>query len=136
MPIPDREVSQAAALRRHFTVLREITTRITATQDVDDVLASITRGLVEHLGAALARIWLLQTDAECPVCARTGAGTGADHGPGPGPGPGRGSGGERALHLRASAGLHTNLVGRYHRIPVGERKIGEIAADRAPVCTN
>jgi formate hydrogenlyase transcriptional activator len=115
--------SETAALRRHFDALRGITAQITATQDVDEVLASITQGLVEHLGAALSRIWLLQTEGECPVCAAAGGQDGE-------------AVGERALHLRASAGLHHNLVGRYHRVRIGERKIGEIAADRAPVCTN
>ncbi|MGZ8415250.1 MAG: sigma-54-dependent Fis family transcriptional regulator [Gemmatirosa sp.] len=130
MPTSAAQGSEAAALRRHFDALREITAQITATQDVDEVLASVTRGLVEHLGVALARIWLLQTDADCPVCVAGRPQDGGDVGKGVG------GGEERALHLRASAGLHTNLVGRYHRIRAGERKIGEIAADRAPVCTN
>src|SRR5690349_2254792 len=117
MTTPHDDRSASPAPRRLLDALRDITRQITATRDVDEVLASIVRGLVEHGGAALARIWLLQTDAECPVCA--GAATG-----------------ERALHLRASAGLHTNLAGHYHRLPVGARKIGQIAASRSPVCTN
>jgi transcriptional regulator with GAF, ATPase, and Fis domain len=118
MATPDAggpERSDGLASRRLLDALRDITAQITATRDVDEVLASITRGLVEHGGAALARIWLLGADSECPVCAaREG----------------------RALHLRASAGLHTNLDGHFHRIEVGERKIGQIAASRAPMCTN
>lgn len=113
--------TEGPALRRHLDALRDITARITATRDVDEVLASITFGLVEHGDAAFARIWLLQTDAECPVCAE---------------GPPSGGQDERALHLRASAGLHANLAGHYHRIPVGARKIGQIAASRVPACTN
>ncbi|HEX3157308.1 MAG TPA: sigma 54-interacting transcriptional regulator [Gemmatimonadaceae bacterium] len=106
-------------LRRQLDALRDITGRITATHDVDEVLASITRGLVERGGVALARIWLLGPDAECAVC------TAGDVGPG----------GERALHLRASAGLHESIAGAYHRIPVGTLKIGELARTRLPLCT-
>ena len=121
MAAPDADRPETSASRRQLDALRDITARITATRDVDEVLASITLGLVEHGDAALARIWLLQTDAECPVCAVE---------------PANGDPVERALHLRASAGLHANLGGRYHRIPVGARKIGQIAASRAAVCTN
>jgi formate hydrogenlyase transcriptional activator len=113
--------SERPASRRLLDALRDVTARITATRDVDEVLASIVRGLVADGGAALARIWLLEPDAECPVCAAR---------------PAEQRPGERALHLRASAGLHANLTGHYHRIPVGARKIGQIAESRAPVCTN
>jgi PAS domain S-box-containing protein len=43
---------------------------------------------------------------------------------------------EQMLHLQASAGIYTNLHGRYSRIPVGALKIGEIAASRQPHLTN
>jgi formate hydrogenlyase transcriptional activator len=125
MATSDADRPASAASRRHLDALREITARITATQDVDEVLASITQGLVEHGDAALARIWLLQADAECPVCgeAPPGAVPAADPD-------------MRALHLRASAGLHANVAGQYHRVAVGERKIGQIAASRVAVWTN
>ncbi|WP_206044547.1 sigma-54-dependent Fis family transcriptional regulator [Gemmatimonas groenlandica] len=107
--------------------MRDITARITATRDLDDVLASITRGLVESCDAVLARIWLLSTDIECPVCSAHGPvpARGADEGPV-----------TAALHLRASHGSHTNLAGHYHRIRVGALKIGQIAASRTPVFCN
>jgi formate hydrogenlyase transcriptional activator len=119
-------MATSAASRRHLDALRDITARITATRDVDEVLASITQGLVEHGDAALARIWLLHPDAACPVCGEAPAGSA----------PAATEGDRGALHLRASAGLHANVVGHYHRVPVGERKIGQIAASRAAVCTN
>src|SRR5262249_47469752 len=114
--------------RRLLDALREITGRITATRDVDEVLSSITRGLVELGGASLARIWLLTTDAAaCPVCsAAEQSGVPSE----------KRDAVEPMLHLRSSAGLHTNLAGRYHRVSLGERKIGQIAATRQPVCTN
>ncbi|MBI2203350.1 MAG: GAF domain-containing protein [Candidatus Rokubacteria bacterium] len=40
------------------------------------------------------------------------------------------------LHLEASAGLYTNLDGAYARVPVGEQKIGWVAANRRPYLTN
>ncbi len=44
--------------------------------------------------------------------------------------------GDSILELQASAGLYTNLQGRHHRIPLGQFKIGKIAADRTPLFTN
>jgi transcriptional regulator with GAF, ATPase, and Fis domain len=109
------------APRRHLEALRDITTRITATRDVDEVLASIARALVEHGQVVLARIWMLEPDAGCPVCAAAG----------------RLETDEHALHLRASMGLHTNLAGAHHRVAIGSFfKIGEIAGRRTPVITN
>ena len=40
------------------------------------------------------------------------------------------------LELRASAGLYTHLDGGHGRIPLGQFKIGEIAAERTPHLTN
>jgi PAS domain S-box-containing protein len=44
--------------------------------------------------------------------------------------------GEDVLELRASAGIYTHLDGAHSRIPVGQFKIGRIAADRAPHLTS
>jgi GAF domain-containing protein/CheY-like chemotaxis protein len=40
------------------------------------------------------------------------------------------------LELRASAGLYTHRDGAHARVPVGQLKIGRIAASRAPLWTN
>jgi PAS domain S-box-containing protein len=45
-------------------------------------------------------------------------------------------GGEDVLELRASAGLYTHLNGPHSRIPVGQFKIGRIAADRKAHLSN
>jgi signal transduction histidine kinase/ActR/RegA family two-component response regulator len=45
-------------------------------------------------------------------------------------------GGEQVLELRASAGMYTHLDGPHARVPVGQFKIGLIAAERAPHMTN
>ncbi|MDP9362893.1 MAG: PAS domain S-box protein, partial [Chloroflexota bacterium] len=42
----------------------------------------------------------------------------------------------QVLELRASAGLYTHLDGGHARVPVGELKIGRIAAERRPHLTN
>ncbi|WP_008313427.1 PAS domain S-box protein [Leptolyngbya sp. PCC 6406] len=43
---------------------------------------------------------------------------------------------EQVLELQASAGLYTNIDGTHARIPVGQLKIGQIAAERQPQFTN
>ena len=43
---------------------------------------------------------------------------------------------EDILELRASAGLYTHLDGPHSRIPVGQSKVGQIAATGAPLLTN
>jgi transcriptional regulator with GAF, ATPase, and Fis domain len=85
-----------------------------------EVLAEVTRGLVEDLNAALARIWLFGPGDLCAACIQ------APHCP------------NRAscLHLVASAGLSERLGGDYRRIPTGSLKVGWIAETRNPVCTN
>ncbi|HEX8552351.1 MAG TPA: PAS domain S-box protein [Abditibacteriaceae bacterium] len=40
------------------------------------------------------------------------------------------------LELKASSGLYTHLDGEHSRVPVGELKIGLIAAQRRPIMTN
>jgi transcriptional regulator with GAF, ATPase, and Fis domain len=99
--------------------LSRITLEMTSRLELDEVLAAITRGLVEDLGLALARIWLLMPDRLCPVCVSRGR-----------------LGATPALHLVASAGLHTRTDGSYHRIPVGGLKIGAMATTREPLCSN
>jgi|GEM_PF-2853801 len=43
---------------------------------------------------------------------------------------------ERVLELRASSGLYTHLDGPHRRVPLGQFKIGLIAAERLPHLTN
>lgn len=86
---------------------------------VQDVLDSIVRGLAQQPGAALARIWLVLPGDACDTCFRR-----ADC-----------RDQSQCLHLVASAGCSRNsaeedwsfLEGRFRRIPLGYRKVGEIA---------
>jgi transcriptional regulator with GAF, ATPase, and Fis domain len=100
--------------------LGRISLRMASTIELGEVLGEVTRGLVEDLNAALARIWLVGPGDLCPTCIQ------APHCP------------NRAscLHLVASAGLSERLGGDYRRIPRGALKIGWIAETRNPVCTN
>src|SRR6185437_16228897 len=91
--------------------LARITLEMTSTLDVDAVLGRITSGLIEDLGAALARIWLVDAgDASGQA--------------------------ERCLLLRASAGLAARLDGGRRRGRLGALKIGQIAVDGRPLETN
>jgi transcriptional regulator with GAF, ATPase, and Fis domain len=84
------------------------------------VLSTVTQGLVDDLGAAFARIWLLGPGDLCQVCHKASVCKSR----------------ERCLHLQASAGIYTNLDGEYRRVPLGALKIGLIATDGKPVVTN
>src|SRR5687767_14235315 len=87
------------------------------------ILQQIVQGVAEASNLALARLWLIQPDSECPVCANTGSGN-------------RGL----SLHLRGSAGTtlegrqeYTRVEGAFHRIEIGQRKIGRIAESGKPM---
>jgi two-component system, NtrC family, sensor kinase len=84
--------------------------------DIDSVLArsgnslqamlqQCSEAIVQHLGAAFARIWTLNSQ-------------------------------EQLLELQSSAGLYTHINGPHARVPVGQFKIGLIAAEREPYLTN
>jgi transcriptional regulator with GAF, ATPase, and Fis domain len=101
-------------------ILERIVLQMTAALDLNVVLTTITEGLVDELEAAFARIWLLGGGDLCGECYQA-----SDC-----------SNRERCLHLKASAGLSTNLDGEYRRIPLGALKIGRIAQGGGPVSTN
>lgn len=94
--------------------------QMTVARDVAEVLEAITVALVDGGGVALARIWLLRSAEDCPTCRIAQSQQSSDQ-----QGP--------ALHLTASAGLYSHIDGDHHLIPVGDRKIGEIAATRDPL---
>ena len=97
-----------------------ISLRIASTLEIHEVLAEITRGLVDELDAAMARIWLLRPGDRCARCQMAGEC------------PER----ARCLHLVASAGLSDRIDGSYQRVPFGVRKVGEIVATNKPLVTN
>ena len=88
---------------RYLDLLRRVTRQMTAAADLEAVLSSIMRGLVEHADATIARIWLYTTDDACDVCkARRGPKTD-----------------ERRLHLMAGAGLGSTIDSWVHTFPIG-----------------
>ncbi|MEP6891823.1 MAG: GAF domain-containing protein, partial [Nitrospirota bacterium] len=88
--------------------------------DLQQVLSTITQGLVDELDGAFARIWLLGPGDLCVDCYKAADCTNR----------------ARCLHLEASAGLYTNLDGEYRRIPLGAFKIGKIAQGFGSMYTN
>jgi transcriptional regulator with GAF, ATPase, and Fis domain len=100
-------------------VLRAVILSIAEAQSVKTALTQIVSGIAEFADIALARVWLLQREVDCPVCAAAGN-----------------KDGEAALHLVASRGIaksgeeQKKISGRSHKIGIGERKIGKIAQER------
>jgi transcriptional regulator with GAF, ATPase, and Fis domain len=92
---------------------------------LDEVLGRIVRGLAETAGLALARIWLLGPGDICAACPMRAECPDQS----------------RCLHLVASAGRSltelpeawTGIDGSFRRIPLGVRKVGQIAASGEPI---
>jgi transcriptional regulator with GAF, ATPase, and Fis domain len=85
------------------------------------VLGQIISAILTSESVALARIWFLDQDGNCPVCGRTGEGP--------------------ALHLRGSGGRPmepgsdwSRIDGSHHRVPLDcERKVAGIARTGEPI---
>ncbi|HEY3411676.1 MAG TPA: GAF domain-containing protein [Armatimonadota bacterium] len=88
-----------------------------SSHSLKDVLDAVTHGLTEEMGAALARIWLLQPNSACAFCLEDDLTPLANV----------------ALHLYASAGLSTDVNELYHRMPLCHTSISAVAFDRRPV---
>lgn len=101
-------------------ILERITLQMASSLHLEEVLTTITEGLVEDLDAAFARIWLLGPGDLCASCYKA---DNCDNR-------------SRCLHLKASAGLYSNTNGEFRRVPLGALKIGRIAQGWGPVCTN
>ncbi|MFN7992760.1 MAG: response regulator [Bryobacteraceae bacterium] len=94
------------ANRARMSALRaDITSALASGDELAGMLQRCAELLVQHLGAAFARIWTLNP-------------------------------GSSGLELKASAGMYTHLDGAHSRVPVGEFKIGRIAASRKPHLSN
>lgn len=102
------------------TIWERIALKMTASLNLEEVLTVITQGLIDELGAAFARIWLMGPGDLCENCFKADLCSNRSG----------------CLHLRASSGLSTNLNGEYRRIPIGVLKVGQIARNGRAVCTN
>src|SRR5678815_6004620 len=100
--------------------LGRISLRMASKLDLTELLSEITKGLVQDLDAALARIWLIRPGDLCTTCSM--ASQCRDR--------------TLCLHLVASAGLAERLDGTHRRVPLGALKTGWIAKSRQPVMTN
>lgn len=96
---------------------------IAGSRSLEQIFEQIVRGVAQTFNLTLARLWLIEPDTECPLCS-TGPSSPAN---------------EPALHLRSSAGRsisgheYTGITGSFHRIPLGQRKIGQIALSGRPM---
>jgi transcriptional regulator with GAF, ATPase, and Fis domain len=97
--------------------LEHIALQMTSSLDLNEVLTTISQGLVDELGAAFARIWLLGNGDLCNECFKVSSCQNR----------------ETCLHLEASAGMYTDLNGEFRRVPLGVTPIGRIANDNKPI---
>jgi PAS domain S-box-containing protein len=97
------EESEATARRALFAA--DVGTTLVSGGSLDAMMQRCCEAAVAHLGAAFARVWVLEEQ-------------------------------EPTLRLIASAGCYTHLDGPHSRVPVGQFKIGLIAAERRPHMTN
>ncbi|MFN7921371.1 MAG: sigma 54-interacting transcriptional regulator [Bryobacteraceae bacterium] len=95
---------------------------LTEQRSLSAVLETIIQVVARQPGVALARLWLNESAAECPVCTATGSGPGL-------------------LHLRASAGASaagadwSRINGAFHTIDLSQSnlKIAHIALTGRPI---
>ena len=104
----------------HLEALQELALRISSEHDVEAVLRQIVAGLVQQSGIALARVWIVKPGDLCQTCRMRSSC----------PDP------TSCLHLAASAGSSlrgeswSRTDGDFHRMPLGQLKVGSIASDR------
>jgi len=103
----------------NLELLQSISVAVSQVRTVDTVLKMIVDGLVEKASLALARIWLIGPGDICATC----------------PMGHECSSRVRCLHLAASAGRSqvdgqewTGIQGSFRRMPLGVRKIGQVAS--------
>jgi len=97
--------------------LEDIALQMTSSLNLNEVLTTISQGLVDELGAAFARIWLLGPGDLCDECFKSSSCRNQ----------------EQCLHLKASAGMYTNLSGEHRRIPLDHPPLGRVAIDKKPI---
>jgi PAS domain S-box-containing protein len=102
--LEERSVESEAQARRAFFAA-DVGTALASGGPLDATMTRCCQAAVDHLGAAFARVWVIDDDAS-------------------------------TLVLTASAGCYTHLDGPHSRVPVGQFKIGQIAAERRAHRTN
>ncbi|MBI5854186.1 MAG: PAS domain S-box protein, partial [Nitrospirae bacterium] len=98
----------------------EVSLTLNREMSIDEILRRCAEMAVHHLDLAFARIWTVEPGDLCESCFKAADCTDRT----------------QCLHLRASAGLSTNLHGEYRRVPMGALKIGRIAQGTGLMSTN
>jgi transcriptional regulator with GAF, ATPase, and Fis domain len=101
-------------------ILERAAFQMTSSLNLEEVLTTITQGLVDELDANLARIWLLRPGDICPECHKASICSNR----------------ELCFHLSASEGINLNLDGEYRRVPSDGLHIGHILQHKEPYLTN
>ena len=108
----------------NISSLQAIMLSIAEARSLRPILDQVVRGVAEAFDLALARLWLIMGDADCPSCSADPSSANTD----------------RALHLMGSAGksrqkgkIYSATTGGSHRVTLGERKIGQIALSGKPM---
>ena len=113
----EEELAERACLS---SFAAEMSSMLNREMSTEEILRHCAETVVCHLGVAFARIWTVAPGDLCGTCFK--ADWCADR--------------TQCLHLRASAGLSTNLHGQYRRVPLGALKIGRIAQGIGVMYTN
>ncbi|HEY3268788.1 MAG TPA: histidine kinase dimerization/phosphoacceptor domain -containing protein [Armatimonadota bacterium] len=88
-----------------------------SSHSLKEVLDTVSRGLTEDMGAAVARVWLLQRNDACAVCSND-EDTAMDR---------------YALHTYASSGASASVDDLFHRLPLCRHTIASVVINRTPV---
>ena len=114
--VPKRVTDQAM----HLEVLQELALRLSGERSVDAVLQLLVDGLAQQSDVALARVWVTGPGDVCSSCRMRSVCPNQTV----------------CLHLSASAGTSLEgeqwprIDGYFSRVPIGQFKVGSIAADR------
>jgi PAS domain S-box-containing protein len=115
-----RAEEELAERARLSSFSAEMSLMLNREMSTDEMLRHCAETVVDHMGAAFARIWTVAPGDLCRTCFKVD--WCADR--------------TQCLHLKASAGLSTNLNGEYRRVPLGALKIGRIAQGMGVMSTN
>lgn len=115
-----RTEEELAERARLSSFAAEMSSMLNREMSTEEILLHCADTVVYHLGVAFARIWTVAPGDLCGTCFKADWCTDRT----------------QCLHLRASAGLSTNLNGQYRRVPLGALKIGRIAQGMGVMSTN
>ena len=101
-------------------ILERAASQMTSSLNLEEVLITITRGLVREMAVPLVRIWLLRPGDICSECHKAAVCSNK----------------ARCLHLCASDGVSSQCDGEFRRFPIGSMHVGQIARYKEPLIKN